>query len=258
MNRWERESRAIAAAEVKESIEGLSDSDVAKRRDAACSLSDVAARNFQVDEEGEDSNISKKDIGLAVEPLIEALEDEDMMVRSFAATALIYSKSYGALKPFLESLKLEQIDNLDSKQNEFEFEVFRNLAVLGLGRITSKDSIEPLVELLQDESTSISLKVSAIISLTRLIVEFHWNSSEDWAPFTSIFGEIYEKYEGSEGDEKYVSKAADQANMILWKALGGNDDIRLRELVEHDHIPRYNLDHSLFRLFDFRPFIGYD
>jgi HEAT repeat protein len=242
--------------EVKELVEGLFDSDVEKRRKSANRLYLIAVNNFHLAEALDFENSSKQDIGLAVEPLIEALEDEDIGgVRIDAAYALIYSKSYSALKPFLESLKLEQIDNLDSEQMVM-MDVFKNLVVLGLGRITSKDSIEPLVELLQDESTPISLKVSAIISLTRLIVEFHWNSSEDWAPFTFIFGGIYEKYEGSEGDEKYVSKAADQANMILWKELGMVNDISLRELVEHDHISRYNLDRSLFRLFDYSSFIG--
>ena len=250
--------------EVKELVEGLFDSDVEKRRKSANRLFLIAVNNFHLAEALDFENSSKQDIGLAVEPLIEALEDEDMVVRIEAADALIYSKSYSALKPFLESLKLEQIDNLDSEDGKIEY--FRNTVVLGLGRITSKDSIEPLVELLQDESTPISLKVSAIISLTRLIVEFHWNSSEDWAPFTFIFGGIYEKYEGSEGDEKYVSKAAGQANMMLWKELGllsfaeasirsGQGELNWEELVEHKHISNYLGDHSLFRFFDYSSFI---
>jgi hypothetical protein len=78
----------------------------------------------------------------AVEPLIDALQDEDKSVRSAAASALGDIGDERAVEPLLKALEIEDFD-------------VRMAIIYSLGRLGDERAVAPLIELLWDETAGL-------------------------------------------------------------------------------------------------------
>jgi HEAT repeat protein len=84
-----------------------------------------------------------------VDPLVEALRDEDARVRSYAACALGEIGDPRAVDPLIYAL-----------QDEDEESDVRSGAARALGEIGDPRAVDPLVEALQDEDENVRLRAA--------------------------------------------------------------------------------------------------
>ena len=176
----------------------------------------------------------------AVEPLIEALGDDDDFVRDFAAKALGNIADSRALDPLVKALNNDEnmlvrrsaatalgimgdaaLEPLLQALNEGHFMV-RRAAARALGRLNDPKAIDPLIEVLGDSDVYIqNSAVSALTEIGRPAVPKLLDTLGNW-PIGPLAAEILENlaWQPSSDQEKVrfdVAKRDKQALLDNWE-----------------------------------------